>query len=232
MTKVSRRVVGVGHGTGRAGGRGQSGLTVIELLIVLAILGVLVAVGIPTYFTLANERTDPQAQTTLDSALAIANSFYKTNGQTYKQLCPTKQCGASNRKGIPPDGYMGVLQQLGSGPVAVENPLKSTSSGNVSIDIIDNSTDIVIAAYAQGTGNCWALGDIQAPGHPIDGYNANFVGIFHAVIPAAQMRRYGGKCFAGLFNNASIVGSAPVTGPLAGPKNARAHAEPPNWPPT
>jgi type II secretory pathway pseudopilin PulG len=226
MTKLSRRAR-----RRERRERGQSGFTVIELLIFLGVLGAVVAVGVPTYFTLKNEHTDPQAQSTLDAALALANSFYRANGQSYKGLCPTKLCGASQHANQPPDGYMGVLQQQGSGPPAVDNK-PVTNSGDVSIDIVDKNTDIILASFAQGTGNCWGLGEIQAPGHPIDGYDANFVGIFHAVIPASQMAKYGGKCFAGLFNNAGVVGSAPTTGPLIGPKLTRYHAEPASWPST
>lgn len=228
--------------------RGQAGFTVIELLIVLVVLGVLVAVGIPTYFTLAHERTDPQAQSSLESALGIANTFFKQQGNTYKNLCPTKLCGAATQKFPTPDGYMGILAQNGSGPIGVNNT-PSTSTGTVSIDIVNNSFDVILAALAQGTGNCWAIIDVQQPGFSFDGLNnilvpkpgakgaaaingLSFVGILHAAIPAAQMGRYGGKCKAGLFDTGKLVGSDPVFGPIVQKKPPFLHAEPGSWPAT
>jgi prepilin-type N-terminal cleavage/methylation domain-containing protein len=204
---------------------GEAGFTVIELVIVLVVIGVLVGVGIPTYFTLRHERSDPAAQNSLQSALTIANSFYKLNNNSYNGLCPTAQCGAAQRKNQSPDGYMGALAaSTTGGPPAVRNPLHSSGTNLVSIDVVNGGADVIIAALADGSGNCWAIIETTAFGFSIDGISANRKYIAHAVLPASKLGR--AKCFAGLFDTSLVIGTKPIIG-THGPDS-----EPSNWPST
>lgn len=232
MTKISRRATSARRGMGKGSGSDQAGFTVIELAIVLVILGVVVAIGVPTYFTLRHERSDPAAQTSLEQALNIADGFYKNNAQTYVNICPTKKCGQSEKKGQQPDGYMAILASGAAGPSAVTNPQPSTGTSVVSIDVVNRGADIIIAALADGTGNCWAVIEATAPGLPLDGLGANFVGVANAVDPVSKIGR--AKCSAGLFDNSNVIGSKPIFNRHAPPTpGAKIQGfEPVEWPHT
>jgi prepilin-type N-terminal cleavage/methylation domain-containing protein len=219
MTKISR-ALGARRGMNRGSSAGEAGFTVIELVIVLVVIGVIVGVGIPTYFTLRHERSDPAAQNSLQSALGLAQSFYLANNHSFNGLCPTSQCGAAQRRNQAPDGYMGELAaSTTGGPPGVRNPLHSNGTNLVSIAVVNSGTDVIIAALADGTGNCWAIIETTQPGHTILGIASNRRYIAHAVVPASLMRRT--KCSAGIFDTANLIGTRPTVGdrPLSPPSN-------------
>ena len=59
--------------------KGKKGFTLIELLIVIAIIGILAAIAIPTYMSYVNRAKDSEAQTNLGAIFTDETSFSATN---------------------------------------------------------------------------------------------------------------------------------------------------------
>jgi prepilin-type N-terminal cleavage/methylation domain-containing protein len=59
--------------------KGKKGFTLIELLIVIAIIGILAAIAIPTYLSYVNRAKDSEAATNLGAIFTDETSFNATN---------------------------------------------------------------------------------------------------------------------------------------------------------
>ena len=59
--------------------KGKKGFTLIELLIVIAIIGILAAIAIPTYMSYVNRAKDSEAQTNLGAIFTAETAFNATN---------------------------------------------------------------------------------------------------------------------------------------------------------
>ena len=59
--------------------KGKKGFTLIELLIVIAIIGILAAIAIPTYMSYVNRAKDSEAQTNLGAIFTSETAFSATN---------------------------------------------------------------------------------------------------------------------------------------------------------
>ena len=59
--------------------KGKKGFTLIELLIVIAIIGILAAIAIPTYLSYVNRAKDSEAATNLGAIFTDETAFNATN---------------------------------------------------------------------------------------------------------------------------------------------------------
>jgi type IV pilus assembly protein PilA len=105
--------------------RTDDGFTLVELLVVLAILGILLAIAVPSYLGFTHRATDATAEANLRAALPSVEAYY-TDNKTYVGLT-VSILRSQYDQGLSPD-------------VAVNDPadltdtsycLKSTDRGDV-----------------------------------------------------------------------------------------------------
>lgn len=69
----------------------ENGFTLLELLVVVAIIGVLVAIAIPQFSAYQQRSFDARAKSDLIT-LAIAEEAYYTDNEAYKACASTSNC--------------------------------------------------------------------------------------------------------------------------------------------
>ena len=110
----------------------QSGFTLIELMVVVAIIGILAAIAVPQY-------TDYTQRTKLGSALSAAGAW-----KTAVSMCIQDE-GSIPTCGVP--GTMGIPADVGAGVVNYVTSITTTANGVVTIastGVDDGNNPLVI----------------------------------------------------------------------------------------
>jgi type II secretory pathway pseudopilin PulG len=115
--------------------------------VVLLIIGILLAIAIPTFLSTTRTANNTAAQANLQTALTGAKTFYTNEGQTYAYL-----------KG--PSATVSTIQQIDTGLSFTSG----ISSGQhiVSVYVGGGGDYVILTDLAVGTNDCWGIMDLSA----------------------------------------------------------------------
>jgi len=125
------------------GARTEEGFTLLELLIVVGIIGILINIGLPTFFSARQRTQNHAAQAILRTALVAANAAY----------VDFQDFGAVGQQ--DPKTAADVLAGYETGPRFVATPSSALNSIHVVAAYDDNDLGFIAMAAPAGDGLCW-----------------------------------------------------------------------------
>lgn len=132
------------------GPRRAAGFTLVELMVVVAILGILAAIAYPAYQQYVLRANRAEAQAVLTETAQFMERYFTTNG-TY--------VGAALLSNVSPKNASGAKVSynisFSAGPAATSFTLQAAPTGNQTSDSCGTMTLAHTGAQTPSTGNCW-----------------------------------------------------------------------------
>ena len=130
----------------RRHGEEDEGFTLIELLVVLLIIGILLAIAIPTFLSITKGANGTAAQSNLQTALTGVDTYYTNGPQSYQ--------------GLSTSTTYSNISQIDTG--LTFQAAASTGAHTISWYAPTNNQAILLTAYAPGQNDCWGILDIKS----------------------------------------------------------------------
>jgi type IV pilus assembly protein PilA len=116
--------------------RTESGFTLVEIMVVILVIGVLIAIGLPTFLATRTRAEDRALQTDLRTSLAAAMTWWAESG-TY-------------------DGFDQSTARSSESSLDWQNPGDPAAAGQIAIQVASGPNLLLVARSKSGTYFCVA----------------------------------------------------------------------------